>query len=152
MRSGEVRKRQVRRLADAGVVGVAGESEDGDVHVDGFTGGGGSVVGEGVEGEVDFAVGGEVVAGGDVARAEEEAIGGDAQGGEAVAEGGSEGGVDEGGAFEQEAGVGDVAEDVGPEGDHLRGDFAEVVEGAEGEGVVAGDRRQGSTGTSRTGR
>ena len=42
-------------------MGVAGEGDDGDGHEEGFAGGGGAVVGEGVEGDVDLVVGFAVV-------------------------------------------------------------------------------------------
>ena len=77
----------VRRAdADAGDVGLAGEGDDGDAHPEGFAGGGGAVVGEGVQGDGDLVVALEMLGGGGLPGEEFEAVGGDTLGGEEGAE------------------------------------------------------------------
>ena len=132
--------------ADARHVAVAGEGEDGDAHPEGFAGGGGAVVGEGVEGDVEAVVAFEVAGVVGEFGEEGEAVGGDGVFGEELVEAG--GGFGAGGGFEGEAGVGDGLEDAGPEVEGGVVDFGEVVEAAEGDVVVGEVRGRGDGGSA----
>ena len=66
--------------ADAGDVGFAEQRDDGDAHGEGFAGGGGAVVGEGVERDVDVAIEGKMLAICCSARGEDDLIFGQAVG------------------------------------------------------------------------
>src|SRR5690606_52985 len=89
--------------ADAGGVGAAGERDDGNAHVEGFAGGGGAVVGKGVERDVDAAVEGKVAAAVGDGRENFDASGVGAGGGEAGADRVAERGVAEVEGLEEEA-------------------------------------------------
>ena len=119
---------EIGELAEAGArdCGSAGEGDDGDAHPEGVETGGVAVVGNGVEGDVDVVVEGEVIGAG-AAGVEGDAGGVDVEGLLDAGAGGAFGGE------EVEAGVGEGVEDVGPEMEGGWGDFAEVVEAAEGD-------------------
>jgi len=116
-------------------VGLSEEGEGGGAHDEGFAGGGGACVWEGVEGQVEVVVGVEVFLCGWGEGAEVEAGGVDVVLGEALEEFGFEFVVGEFGGFDEEFCVGALVEDFGPEVDGGGGEFFEVVEGAEGEGA-----------------
>jgi hypothetical protein len=110
--------------------GVRGEGDEGDAHPEGVAGSGAAGVGEGVEGDVDLLIelevlrerqeGGEDAAVGEVFGSEEvfDALAVDAREG-----------------MEEQAGVGELPENLRPGFQSGGRDFEEVVEAAEGDGA-----------------
>ena len=135
MNSGRARLERRETPTRPSGVAVAGEGDDGEAHPEGLAGGGGAVVGKGVEGDVGVVVKSKVCGGGFGVRAEIEAVGGDALFGECIDEGLLCRGGAEGGGFEKQAGVGDGLQDARPKSEKLGVDLGEGVEGAERDGL-----------------
>jgi len=124
--------------ADAADVGLAGEGDDGDAHPHGFARGGGAVVGESVEGDVNLAVAAEMVHGRGVGGDQFEAIGGNAERAKADAETIANGGAVGGAILNGEARMGDGVQDAGPLGNQRVVHLGQVVEGAEDDMIALG--------------
>ena len=118
---------------------VSLERDDRNPHPECFAGGGGPVVGERVEGDVDLVVDGEMRGGVLGPTQEGEAIRGDAVLGEELEVVLASVEVAEGAIFEEELGMRDGVEDLGPESDDILVNLGQGVAGAKGnEAIVEG--------------
>lgn len=124
--------------ADTGDVRRAGEGDHGHAHPEGFAGGGGAVVGERIERDVDAVVEREVVGDREFPAVEGETVGCDAVGGERGVQVGGDGGIAEAAGFQEETRGGQGAQNLGPECEDGGREFGEVVKAAEREGAGRG--------------
>lgn len=123
-------------VANAADMAVACEGDDGDTTDESFGGGGGAVVGEGIEGDVDVAVGQEVIAKRGGFASKFEAIDGDASAGSAAADMGDGVGMAEGFVLDDQPRVGDALEERGPGAEDVITDLGIGIEGAKDDGCV----------------
>ncbi len=117
--------------ADAGGMAVAGERNHGDAHPDGFAGGGGAIVGEGIKSDVNAVVSGKVLGGGGKKAEEFSAISRNSGGGEAFVHRIANGRILEILTLEKKARAGAFLQQGCPSGECGVGDFEEIIEATE---------------------
>ncbi len=130
---------------DAAHVQIADQGDDGNSHPKRFAGRGSSVIGKGVQGDVDFVIEREMSGGGFDAFTKINALGIDLGFGKEREETISCGGRLEGVILEKEFGGGNALKDRRPRLNHLRSDFWKDIERAKGD-VPRGEGRQWADG------
>ncbi len=120
---------------------IAGQSQDRHTHPEGVDTDGATGIGEGVEGDVDAVMGGEVLGSGG-RPFQGEALRRDAMLCEARLGLLGDGGIEQGMGFEEQACRGELLEQACPEGNDPIVEFGDVVEATEGD-IAVDEGRQG---------